>query len=280
MKAENREWLDVKEKLPDKTGTYEIKIIGRRPEKETGMVRTEYLTTTAYFQTNGSGKHTWTVETDLTDYAILGWRPVSDTSQFIPQLGKNTGDKHAEFLLLLFGESGCGKTTAANVCSEKYGWRSLSSYTDRPKRYETETGHRFLTKEEYDRIPDEYKAAKTVFDGHRYCTTWKQMREAEIYVIDPAGIQDLLAKDHADPYQTRPIMQVYLKTGMETRVSRMRKRMDSEEKIHERLVHDARAFSEEEFTFPYLTIEADYLTPEETADKLKEIADLLAAKHM
>ena len=57
-----------------------------------------------------------------------------------------------KFLILLIGESGSGKTTLANQLNKQYGLKILNSYTTRPKRYEDESGHVFITEEEAEQI--------------------------------------------------------------------------------------------------------------------------------
>lgn len=88
---------------------------------------------------------------------------------------------------LLVGRSGSGKSTVANILTERYGWKVLQSYTTRPPRFEGETGHTFVTKEEFDALED--KCAYTLFDGNEYCATSKQVDESDIYIIDPAGVE-------------------------------------------------------------------------------------------
>ena len=54
-------------------------------------------------------------------------------------------------LLVIVGESGCGKTSIAERL-QQYGLKLIQSYTTRPKRKPLETGHTFVTKEDFDKI--------------------------------------------------------------------------------------------------------------------------------
>ena len=72
-------------------------------------------------------------------------------------------------IYLFVGPSGVGKTTIVEKLSRDYGFSVVSSYTDRPMRYDGETGHVFLTKEEFDALPE--LCAYTEFNGHRYGVT-------------------------------------------------------------------------------------------------------------
>ena len=57
-------------------------------------------------------------------------------------------------IYLIVGCSGSGKTTIVNSLENKYGLKSIQSYTTRPKRSDDETGHIFISDEEYDKLED------------------------------------------------------------------------------------------------------------------------------
>ena len=50
---------------------------------------------------------------------------------------------------IIVGESGSGKTTIVNELEKRYGLTSVQSYTTRPKRYPDETGHTFVSEQEF-----------------------------------------------------------------------------------------------------------------------------------
>ena len=52
-------------------------------------------------------------------------------------------------IICIVGESGSGKTTIAEYIEREHGIKMMESYTDRPMRYPGETGHTFVTKEEF-----------------------------------------------------------------------------------------------------------------------------------
>ena len=58
-------------------------------------------------------------------------------------------------IFLFVGKSASGKTTIADMLG-KDGYSQVYSYTTRPKRYENEIGHTFITDEEYDRVVAHY----------------------------------------------------------------------------------------------------------------------------
>lgn len=140
-------------------------------------------------------------------------------------------------ILLICGESGSGKSTVADKLAEKYNLKVLQSYTTRPKRTENETGHTFITEEEFNDLKD--MVAYTMFDGYRYCATSEQVDENDIYVIDPDGIK-YFRKNYTGNKQ---IIVVYIRAPFDERIDRMNKRGDSEDQIRLRLHNDEFKFA-------------------------------------
>lgn len=134
-------------------------------------------------------------------------------------------------LFLFVGKSASGKTTIANVLEEKYGYKSVSSYTTRPQRYEGEVGHVFIDDETFDQLGE--LAGFVEYNGYRYATTMQQVDEADIYVIDPIGTEYLLNK-----YTDRPICIIYFDASIPTRIHRMVDRGDGDHAIIKRLLQD------------------------------------------
>lgn len=136
-------------------------------------------------------------------------------------------------LYLFVGKSASGKTTIVNLLEENYNYKPVQSYTTRPARYEGETGHRFVTKEEFDALED--LAAYTVYNGNYYGATAKQLAEASTYVIDIPGVETLLKSQKNNP---RPIRIIYLNAAVSTRIERMVDRDASDIEIISRLHND------------------------------------------
>lgn len=135
-------------------------------------------------------------------------------------------------LFLFVGRSASGKTTIANMIEKQYEYNQLSSYTTRPKRFDEETGHVFITDDEFDRLQD--IIAYTEYNKYRYCATKDQIDNSSIYVIDVPGVETLLQKYQSD----RPIVVVYFDTNIRTRIDRMIDRHDSDMEIVSRLYND------------------------------------------
>lgn len=134
-------------------------------------------------------------------------------------------------LFLFIGRSASGKTTIANLLEEKYGYKQVQSYTTRPPRYEGEIGHIFVSKQEFDDLGE--LAAYTFYNGNEYGTTFKQLNECDIYVIDVTGTEALLKKNF-----DRPIVIIYFDTTVHTRINRMINRGDGDTGIVSRLLQD------------------------------------------
>lgn len=136
-------------------------------------------------------------------------------------------------LYLFVGPSGSGKTTIANMLESEYNLNQVQSYTTRSPRYENETGHTFISDEEFDKL--ENIAAYTEYNGYRYCTTSDQLDDCNIYVIDIPGVKTLL-KNYTN--KKRPIRIIYFESTVTTRIDRMIDRGESDMRIISRLRTD------------------------------------------
>lgn len=91
------------------------------------------------------------------------------------------------WILTIVGESGTGKTLAADYFESKYKIPMIRSYTDRAQRYPDEDCHTFLSKELFDKIPSEDKIVPVTFGGHRYCCLHSDIKPLNTYVIEENG---------------------------------------------------------------------------------------------
>lgn len=136
----------------------------------------------------------------------------------------------------LVGKSGVGKTTIANFLTKHYGMKSVESYTTRPQRYEGETGHIFVTREEFAQLGS--LCAYTEFDGNQYGVPASMVDECDLYVIDVAGVKYL--REH---YHGKEICVIGLDADENTLYARMLSRGDSENKATQRILHDREQFA-------------------------------------
>lgn len=136
-------------------------------------------------------------------------------------------------IICIVGRSGSGKTTAAEYLEELYGLKSIQSYTTRPKRNPNETGHTFVTKDEFDEIRGDV-VAYNLYNGYEYAATKTQIEENDIYVVDIPGLLELKEKYDG----SKEIVVVGLFVDDSTALQRMMDRGDSPQKILERLESD------------------------------------------
>lgn len=139
-------------------------------------------------------------------------------------------------LYLIVGKSGSGKTSIANYIQNSEGLKQVESYTTRAPRCINEKGHIFLypmtTETAMQAYPD--RVAETFFDDAFYFVTPEQLKDAWLYVIDPAGVEDF-----KDNYKgSKPYYVVYVKCGLIKRLVRMVKRGDGLISAVRRILHD------------------------------------------
>lgn len=132
-------------------------------------------------------------------------------------------------LYCIIGPSGCGKSTVVSKLNE-LGYKSPDSYTTRPKRYPDEKGHTFISKSEYDNLPN--KVAYTNFNGYDYCVTKEMLDGCELYIVDPAGIETLMENGYLD------FKVIGLELDAPSCAVRMLSRGDNGQDVLDRLDHD------------------------------------------
>lgn len=92
---------------------------------------------------------------------------------------------------LIVGRTASGKDTLARLC-EANGMTLLRSYTTRPRRNAADDGHTFVTDDEAAAIPEDERVAETHIAGHDYFMTRQQVRDSDVIIIDPEGLDELL----------------------------------------------------------------------------------------
>lgn len=123
-------------------------------------------------------------------------------------------------IFLIIGCSGSGKTAITEKLEELYHLKSIQSYTTRPPRYDGETGHTFVSNEEFDELTD--YVAYTEFAGFRYCATAEQVENNDLYVIDPKGVKFFM-KSYTGKKTPKII---YINSDLNVRYERMVKRAE------------------------------------------------------
>lgn len=165
-------------------------------------------------------------------------------------------------LICIVGASGSGKTTLAQNLEKQFGLKSVNSYTTRPKRSKNETGHTFITEEEYENLQN--IVSKTCFNGYHYCVTTDMLDKADIFVVDIEGVKCL-----KEIYTNRPVVVIYLESDDKTRYDRMIMRNDNYQDAINRIFHDQVVFKDAAKYADYI-IDASK-TPQEVFDSVVKV---------
>lgn len=174
-------------------------------------------------------------------------------------------------IFLIVGCSGSGKTTIAEQLEQKYGLKSIQSYTTRPKRSENETGHIFVTDKEFDKLTD--MVAYTKFDNKRYCATTKQVENNDLYVIDPKGIEYFREHYHGN----KGVKIIYVDSSLSTRYERMKKRAEENGNSYTEAVNSSlgRVNNDINEFYDYFhgNVPVDFTVNNNENDKLEDVVD-------
>lgn len=161
------------------------------------------------------------------------------------------------------GESGCGKTALTQELTKR-GFTSIDSYTTRQPRYPGEKGHIFCSVEEYEQYKNRNEiVAYTYFNDNHYFATRDQIKNADLYVVDMDGIDELKSNIYEDDLE---VVVIYIQVDEKTRIERMQKRGENKEKIFKRVINDNLKF---EFkTYDYAVSNYDF-------DKMVDIVEYI-----
>lgn len=108
-------------------------------------------------------------------------------------------------MILIVGRTCSGKDTFAK-CLDEIGFKGVKSYATRPKRFENEDTHIFISPEEADDFPMEKRVATTKIGEYEYFTTMEQFNHSDYYIIDPSGLWTLLSKGYGVKYKVVLLM--------------------------------------------------------------------------
>ena len=149
--------------------------------------------------------------------------------------------KPLKFLFL--GRTASGKSSIAKAVCKRMGLTQVVSYTTRPMRKSEKNGsdHIFITDEEVSQYEDDI-AAYTEINGYKYFTTYDMIDKADIYVIDPIGVDNLKIKC-GDRYE---FIEIYIRTPQKIAEERARIRGDKLKGFKQRWVSENKQFTDYE----------------------------------
>lgn len=139
-------------------------------------------------------------------------------------------------IILLVGESSSGKDKLANEL-EQDGYKILKSYVTRPRREGEENTHIFTTDKEVSKYKDEI-IAYTRIGEFQYFSTYTQLLESDVYIIDPSGVDYMKSKAK----NIKPVV-IYINVDEQTRIKRVRSRGDKEEVWQKRFLDELAQFT-------------------------------------
>ena len=143
-------------------------------------------------------------------------------------------------LYVFVGKSGSGKSFVVNHLQKTKGWVLAESYTDRPKRHPDETGHQFISPEEFDVL--EETLLFTNFSGSRYAMTKELIDNSDCMILDTYGVKEIKENYFAQ----RKIIVIGIICDEQTLIEHMKKRGDTDENINKRITHDRNVFPPDE----------------------------------
>lgn len=140
-------------------------------------------------------------------------------------------------LYAFVGRSGIGKTTIVETLGKRYDWVQAESYTDRPKRKPDESGHIFISPQEFNNLKG--LLLPTTFNGCRYAMTCEILNNSDLIVVDPKGVMDVKSD-----YLDKKVVVIGLHCDVRVLEKRMYHRGDSSGQVKARLEHDDVVFKD------------------------------------
>lgn len=192
----------------------------------------------------------------------------------------------ASIIVLIVGKSGSGKDTLVRevinpnlkLPYSKYGVHGVTlygvndndrleaietdlsqviSYTNRPRREGENDTHIFTN----DLMPDPSKlVAWTTYHGYNYWATKEQLKENDMYIIDPAGVDYLLENNDFTGLGNKMPLVIYLETHWWTRLIRITKRNN--------LLYAIKRLWNDRKTFKHAKDKADIITNNNSGHQL------------
>lgn len=164
------------------------------------------------------------------------------------------------YLICIMGKSGSGKDTLVNdLCRTPVYFphkpprylKQIISYTTRPRRKGEGPTHHF------SQTPPAHKdslLAHTVYQGNEYWTTFDQLKDSDLYIIDPAGLKYLVNQVRNSD---KIIKSVYIKVHWWKRLWRISHRNSLFYAIR-RVIHDHKIFKHAEEQADYVLYNNSY----------------------
>ena len=178
---------------------------------------------------------------------------------------------------LICGRTAAGKDTLTTYLCETFGLKQLISYTTRPRRINEGETHIFVSENESEAIQAQDKIiAYTKIGNFEYFGTYEQLLKADIYVIDPNGI-NYLKTNYACELQEDDIdlVIIYIHINMSWRIERAMLRKDDLKALQQRLSDEDSQFYEFEKRVSY-----DWFVNNQDGEKARKVIKTIAELYL
>ena len=171
---------------------------------------------------------------------------IDDKTYFDKLCVLNMNDfKPKKTIFCIVGESGSGKDTLVEYTLKEFKLqlKPVVSYTDREKRESERYGieHHFVSPDTMTELLENREiAAYTKIGDVRYCTLLSDLEEADIYIINPNGLNELKNK-YCDRFN---FVTVYIDCPYTERRNRSENRSDFNSSFEKRALVESEQFSE------------------------------------
>lgn len=140
-------------------------------------------------------------------------------------------------LIVLVGESGCGKTSVLNYIINKTKYTKVITATTRGKRIgETQSDYMFLSESDFStKKSNGFFLETATYNGWMYGTPLSELGTNKIVILTPRGMRSLKKSGI-------PFISVYINVDRRSRLIKILERGDSIEEAYRRSVSDIGMF--------------------------------------
>ena len=179
-------------------------------------------------------------------------------------------------MIVLVGESACGKSTIEKILSQDYGLKKTVSYTTRPPRCGEINGidYNFISKEEYVKKFNKGFFVETgAYNGWFYGTTKEQYSSNTVCVLTPHGLRQI--KKHLKDSDLS-ITSVYIKIPRRDRLIKILQRGDDIDEAIRRNQTDVGQYDGIEDEVDFIIENKGYhRNADDIAEEIKFVHDML-----
>lgn len=170
-------------------------------------------------------------------------------------------------MIVIVGESGCGKSSVAKEL-EKYGYHRIITYTTRPKRENEIDGvdYHFISNKFFYRMNARHEFAETAtYRGWNYGSAAKDYDDKGVIVLTPKGLRSVVNSG-------LNVSSFYINVPRRDRLIKLLERGDDIEECYRRSLSDVGQFDGIEDEVDHTIINQDY---EKSPEKMAKIINMI-----